>query len=297
MTRHLVALAAALCISGSQAFAQDIVMTVGAGSADVYKAPTTASPIVGHALGGMVLDVSRELGSWVKVTWPGAPDGAGYVHVSKGTVGPRKPADVARVGAAAPAPAPAPVATAPARTEPTTTTNRAALTRPVYVTPAMHIVGLGATMGGATMGFGASARAWSRKRIGAQIDVSHYAMNDALATQHVTSLQFEPSVLFSLRDTVTDYVWLRPVRGIRHQHRTTDDEQPDGRRRVDVGNENGRSGLRRFGVYVPEPRATRRQRPGELSLGADIVHRNGFRRIRRLRRRALVFQVSATALG
>ena len=121
MTRHLVALAAALCFSGSQAFAQDIVMTVGAGSADVYKAPTTASPIVGHALGGMVLDVSRELGSWVKVTWPGAPDGAGYVHVSKGTVGPRKPADVARVGAAAPAPAPAPVATAPARTEPTTT--------------------------------------------------------------------------------------------------------------------------------------------------------------------------------
>ncbi len=213
MTRHLVALAAALCISGSQAFAQDIVMTVGAGSADVYKAPTTASPIVGHALGGMVLDVSRELGSWVKVTWPGAPDGAGYVHVSKGTVGPRKPADVARVGAAAPAPAPAPVATAPARTEPTTTTNRAALTRPVYVTPAMHIVGLGATMGGATMGFGASARAWSRKRIGAQIDVSHYAMNDALATQHVTSLQFEPSVLFSLRDTVTDYVWLRPYVG------------------------------------------------------------------------------------
>ena len=213
MTRHLVALAAALCISGSQAFAQDIVMTVGAGSADVYKAPTTASPIVGHALGGMVLDVSRELGSWVKVTWPGAPDGAGYVHVSKGTVGPRKPADVARVGAAAPAPAPVPVATAPARTEPTTTTNRAALTRPVYVTPAMHIVGLGATMGGATMGFGASVRAWSRKRIGAQIDVSHYAMNDALATQHVTSLQFEPSVLFSLRDTVTDYVWLRPYVG------------------------------------------------------------------------------------
>jgi hypothetical protein len=217
MTRHLAAFAAALCLSGSSALAQDIVITVGAASADVYKAPTTASPIVGHAQGGMVLDVTRELGSWVKVAWPGAPDGAGYVHVSKGTVGPRKAADVPRVAAAAPSPAPAaassPSAAATARTDSTTTVNRQALTRPVYVTPAMHTVGLGATMGGAMMGFGASARAWSRRHFGFQMDVSHYAMNDAANTQHVTSLQFEPSVLFSTRDKVTDNVWLRPYIG------------------------------------------------------------------------------------
>ena len=209
MTRHLVALAAVVCFSGSQAFAQDIVMTVGSATADVYKAPTTASPIVGHAPAGLVVDVTRELGSWVKVSWPGAPDGAGYVHVSKGTVGPRRPADVPRVAAAPPAP----VAAAPARTEQTAAVNRSTLTRPVYVTPAMHTVGLGATMGGTTMGFGASARAWSRKHFGAQIDFSHYAMDDALTTQHATSLQFEPSVLFSMKDSVTDYVWLRPYVG------------------------------------------------------------------------------------
>jgi hypothetical protein len=217
MTRHLAAFAAVFCLSGSHAFAQDIVITVGAASADVYKAPTTASPIVGHAQGGMVLNVTRELGSWVKVTWPGAPEGAGYVHVSKGTVGPRNAADARRVAAAAPsqAPAPAPAAstTAPARPDSSTTVNRAALTRPVYVTPAMHTVGLGATMGGAMMGFGASARAWSRHNFGVQMDVSHYALNDAAGTQHVTSLQFEPSVLFSLRDKVTDNVWLRPYIG------------------------------------------------------------------------------------
>jgi hypothetical protein len=215
MTRHLVAFAAVLWFSGSPAFAQDIVITVGAGAADIYKAPTTASPIVGHAMSGMVLDVTRELGSWVKVAWPGAPDGVGYVHVSKGTVGPRRPADTPRLGAAAPSPAaaPAPSAAAPVRTDSTTTVNRQALTRPVYVTPAMHMVGLGATMGGPMMGFGASARAWSRRHFGAQMDVSHYAMDDAAGTQHVTSLQFEPSVLFSMRDKVTDSVWLRPYIG------------------------------------------------------------------------------------
>src|SRR5262249_39176596 len=215
MTRHLAAVAVALCLSGSSAYAQDIVITVGAASADIYKAPTTASPIVGHAQGGMMLDVTRELGSWVKVAWPGAPDGVGYVHVSKGTVGPRKATDMPRAASASPSPAAAPSssATAPVRPDSTTTVNRAALTRPVYVSPAMHTVGLGATMGGAMMGFGATARAWSRHHFGVQMDVSHYAMNDAAGTQHVTSLQFEPSVLFSTRDKVTDNVWLRPYVG------------------------------------------------------------------------------------
>jgi len=214
MTRHLVALAAAVCLSGSQAFAQDIVMTIGSGAADVYKAPTTASPIVGHAQAGLVIDITRELGSWVKVAWPGAPDGVGYVHVSKGTVGPRKATDAPRMAAPAPAaPATATTSRAPARTEQTAAVNRTTLARPVYVTPAMHTVGLGAMMGGTSLGFGASARAWSKKRFGAQIDFSHYAMDDALSTQHATSMQFEPSVLFSMKDTVSDYVWLRPYVG------------------------------------------------------------------------------------
>ena len=38
---------------------------------------------------------------------------------------------------------------------------RPAPMRPVFVTPATHLVGLGARVGGSTAGFGATARAWA----------------------------------------------------------------------------------------------------------------------------------------
>jgi hypothetical protein len=36
---------------------------------------------------GRTLLVTRQLGSWVKVSWPEAEDGAGYLHVSWGLAG------------------------------------------------------------------------------------------------------------------------------------------------------------------------------------------------------------------
>ena len=70
----------------SPAAAQDMALTVSVPSAAVRKSPSVASPVVGQAPRGAVLDVTRDVGSWVKVTWPEAPDGVGYVHQSMGTV-------------------------------------------------------------------------------------------------------------------------------------------------------------------------------------------------------------------
>ena len=63
------------------AAAQGMALTVSAPSAAVRKSPSVASPVVGQAPRGAVLDVTRDVGSWVKVTWPDAQDGIGYVSL------------------------------------------------------------------------------------------------------------------------------------------------------------------------------------------------------------------------
>jgi hypothetical protein len=83
----------------------------------------------------------------------------------------------------------------------------------VYVTPATHVLGLGGRLGGPSLGFGATARGWRRNRLGGQLDVSRYAQDSAETLDHVTSIQVEPSLLYSLPDRVTDYLWLRPYIG------------------------------------------------------------------------------------
>jgi hypothetical protein len=66
-------------------------------------------------------------------------------------------------------------------------------------------------MGGPSLGFGATGRAWSSKRVGIQFEMSRYALN--AAPGQLTSSQFTPSLLYSLRDRVTDYLWVRPYLG------------------------------------------------------------------------------------
>ena len=85
--------------------------------------------------------------------------------------------------------------------------------RPVFVTPASHSLGLGGVMGSSPLAFGASARAWRRDRIGVQVDMSRYAMTGSTTSARLTSFQVEPSMLYSLPDRVTDYVWMRPYVG------------------------------------------------------------------------------------
>jgi len=83
----------------------------------------------------------------------------------------------------------------------------------VYVAQNTHSLGLGGRMGGSPFGVAASARAWRTNRLGAQFNVSRYSMTDLTGTQRVTSVQFEPSVLYALQDRVADYYWLRPYVG------------------------------------------------------------------------------------
>ena len=233
MIRHVAALTVVLMLSPlcvSELRAQGTDLTVNLASANVYKAPSTGSPVVGKALRGTVLEVTRELGDWVKVTWAEAPDSVGYVHLSAGALAPRgsaAPGAPPAVGAPRPA-AGSSRAMAPARPaaadplsqrtsqllgEPVRTHEHPPQAPSMYVNPPAHTFGVGGLVSGSTLGFGAGARAWTRKQFGVQVDVSRYAMTNAAVPGRVTSLEFAPSALYSLTDRVNDYFWLRPYVG------------------------------------------------------------------------------------
>src|SRR5213078_2533624 len=168
--------------------------------------------VIGHVSRGTVLPISRNLGSWVKIAWPAAPDGVGYVHVTMGRLGPAKAdaptrttaASRASAAAAPPARTPAPVRTAaPPRVAPQV---------PAAVAPPSHVLGVGGLVGSMSS-FGASVRAWHDNRLGIQLGLTRDAMTSAVDTSRVTSVQFEPSVMYAFFDRVGDYVWIRPYAG------------------------------------------------------------------------------------
>ena len=215
MIRLAAAVTVAVCLSPAWLCAQNTVLTVNTASADVYKSPSTGSPIIAHAPRGTVLAVTRELGSWVKVSWPGAQD-VGYVHMSMGSLGqgfPSEPSQPAGLPSARPAPAPASLTPVDVRAGRPAPGEPPAPMRPVFVTPATHLIGLGGRVGGSTFGAGATARAWSRDRLGAQLEMSRSALTSVATPGRVTSVQFEPSLLYRLPDSVTDYLWVRPYLG------------------------------------------------------------------------------------
>jgi hypothetical protein len=219
MFRHAAAVAVVLCLTPSWLGAQGATLTVGAAPADVHKAPSTGSPVIGQARRGTVLNVTRELGSWVKVTWPDAPEGA-YVHVSMGSparasASPSNgvPQFIPPLSAATRVPAPAP---ATVRDEVSRIDQRLGSGEPaemVGVNPATHVVGFGGLIGRSASGFGASARAWRRNLIGFQLQAARYTVASAVRPGGLTSLHLAPSVLYSLPDRVTDYLWVRPYVG------------------------------------------------------------------------------------
>ena len=227
MIRRAAAVAVVAILSPSWLLAQSTVLTVNTTSANVYKSPSTGSLVIGHATRGAVLEVTRELGSWVKVSWPAAQDRVGYVRLSMGSLGhnsPPLPSRAVGLMAARLASEPGSPAAPAIRAEPV---ELPLTVRPVYVTPATHVVGLGARVGGSSLGFGATARAWRRDRLGLQLAVSRYAFSSAQAPG-VTSVELEPSLLYSLPDHVADYVWLRPYlgSGINVHHQTLSGATP-----------------------------------------------------------------------
>lgn len=232
MIRRTAALILALTLNPAPLYAQTAVITVSVPSAEVHKGPSTVTPVVGHAARGTVLPISRNLGSWVKIAWPGAPDGVGYLHVTMGRIG--------TSSASAPA-ASAPAATVPPRvaSTPAPTTTTQTMPPPVrpsmparqpvapqrsIATPASHRFGIGGLVEPSS-GFGATARAWRDTHLGVQVALSRDAMTSDVSADRVTSTTFEPGVVCALFDRVSDYIWIRPYLGsvvsIRHQTLST----------------------------------------------------------------------------
>ena len=217
MIRFTAVVAVVVCLSPSWLNAQNPKFTIGSEPAEVHKSPSTGSPVIGKAARGTVLDVTRELGSWVKISWPAAPDGVGYVHVSMGTFGnsslpasrpTARPTTTSITGQPAPE---VPPAVAPGVQG--QRTGAVAQSSPVSSVPIPHLVGLGGRMGSSTLGSGASARGSVGRRFRVQLEASRYGLTSAVTQRRLTSVQFAPSLLYSLPDKVTDYVWVRPYVG------------------------------------------------------------------------------------
>ena len=233
-TLAVVLITATAAMAPAPVEAQEPQITITAASASVHKGPSTGSPVVGMAPHGTVLDVTRNLGDWVKVTWTEVPDSIGYVHLSGAALHARgaSPRPVTPAPSSA-APSRLRASTAPARTasaapradDDAVRTRTAVLHAepvphdhdatpdPVYITPPSHRVGLGGQVSGSALGFGGSARVWSRRKLGVQVDFSRFALTSQVTPGRVTSFQFAPGVLYALPDRVTDYFWFRPYVG------------------------------------------------------------------------------------
>lgn len=210
MIRRVAAVIIALTLYPALLHAQDTVLTVTVPSADVYKGPSTVTPVVGHVTRGTVLPVSRNLGSWAKVAWPDAPEGVAYVHVTMGRLG----TGSTDTPAAAPAPQPPPPAPAPATVAPRPRpvgAERIVVRGQQDDTPISHIVGIGGVVGSMSS-VGGTARAWRNNRFGIQLGLTRDAMTSG-AGARVTSVQLEPGLMYALFDHVSDYVWVRPYVG------------------------------------------------------------------------------------
>jgi hypothetical protein len=218
MIRRVLALAIAVCLAPAGAAAQTTVLTINAARAEVRTSPSVGSPVVGEAPRGTVLEVTRQVGDWVKVSWPDGPEGVGYVRRSlgslAGTMDP-PPNRAAGIASARPAPEADSPSAMSARAEVQDVERRIFANGHAleYVTPPANSVGFGGLVNGSTIGFGASGRVWSRRGLGVQVEMSRYSQTAAPTGSQVVSVQFAPSVVYSLTDRLTDYVRLRPYVG------------------------------------------------------------------------------------
>jgi hypothetical protein len=224
----MAAVVLALTLNPTLVHAQDAVLTVTVPSADIYKGPSTVTPVVGHVSRGTVLPVSRNLGSWARVDWPDAPEGVGYVHVTMGRLGPSSAQGSAANTSSRTSSVPASAAAAPgsaATMIPPATHKpageRMAVRGELNDTPITHIFGVGGLVGSRSS-FGATMRVWQSDHLGIQLAMAREGMTSDVAAGRVTSIRFEPGVVYALFDHVSDYVWIRPYVGsvLSFQHQT-----------------------------------------------------------------------------
>jgi len=224
MARFVAAIILALVLTPVAVHAQDATFTVAVASADVHKGPSNVTPVIGHASRGAALLVSRNLGSWVRIPWPSAPDGFGYVHVTMGHLSASAPEPTAAPTSSVSSPKPAAAsASAPVSAQPPARTPG----RPGVgvqgtqgVSSISHVIGVGGLVQSAR-GFGATARGWHADRFGLDLRLTRSTMtNDAAG--RMTSVEFEPRFVYALFDHVSNYVWIRPYlgSGVTFSHRT-----------------------------------------------------------------------------
>ena len=227
MIRLVSAVVIVLLLNATPLFSQSAAnaaseLTVKASAADVHKGPTVASPVVGTARSGMVLEIRRNLGSWVEVPWPNTESGFAFVHVNTGTIARRSgaaplngsEAAVAQIHAVAAAATAASAASSNGRAaagQPMVM-SQAAAQSPSYVALPEHRIGMGALMNPSQPRFGVTARTWWQHGLGVQFHVSRPQLESADG-RLMTSTQLAPSALYALPDAVTNAVWLRPYVG------------------------------------------------------------------------------------
>jgi hypothetical protein len=264
MVRRIAAVILALAGNPALVLAQDTVFTVTVSSADVHQGPSIVTPVIGHAAEGAILPVSRNLGSWARVAWPKAPEGFAYVHVTMGRLGPANAATPVQSTPSRTRSASATTASAPAAATTTVppavrrpTNERMAIRGELNGPPITHNVGLGGLV--ATPGsVGGTVRVWRTDRMGIQLSFTRDTMTSAAAGR-VTSMRFEPGVVYGLFDRVSDYVWMRPYLGsvLSVQHQTLKVPAPDAIAsdnglgyRVFAGSELTFAGVPRFGLSL-----------------------------------------------
>ena len=244
MLRRVAAVVFMLVLTPALVRAQDTVLRVSVQSAEIHKGPSVVTPIIGRAPNGTTLTVSQNLGSWVKVPWPSAPDGVGYVHVTSGQFvsATGQPVTVmspqfSNTGAASstfpemPPRVPAGAPTAVPATKGT-------------VQRISHVVGLGGLIS-SPRGFGVTARVWGNRRIAIPLAYTRDTLTNDLISDRVTSTRFEWGLIYSPVDHLSDYVWFRPYAGTvaSYGHQTMRVGGPAG---LDVASDNG-VGYRFFG--------------------------------------------------
>ena len=210
MIRRIAAVVLALILNPAFLHGQDNVFTVTVPSADVYKGPSNVTPVIGHVSRGAALSVSRNLGGWVKIAWPDAEDGVGYVRTTMGHIGGPDAAASAPTASPRPSSASANAAAAPAAR--TSAGQQITPRGQSRVREISHIFGVGASLAPMS-GVGATARAWHKNHLGIQVAVVHDAMTSDAAVGRVTSMRVEPGLEYAPFDRVSDYVWLRPYLG------------------------------------------------------------------------------------
>ena len=229
MTRTVAATALAFSLSTASVYAQSPMpqiaeLTVKTATADVHKSPTIASPVVGKAPIGTVMEIKRNLGSWVEVEWPGSEYGVGFVHVYSVTIT-RRPA---RASDRAIAPSSQAASTTATQEQIAWLLREIRAAAPVVSSPVdsprssqvilpTHVVGVGGRMSSKVSDLGsdlgAAARAWVNGGFGVQFEVSRTRIASLDGKGHATSLQVAPSILYSLPDGVANSFWLRPYVG------------------------------------------------------------------------------------